>query len=63
MVVARNQGYLERSRRTSASEPLLPETIEFIKENLIQSNYHFELPHVFVVFGASVGIFLNKTIF
>lgn len=48
----------ERSRYNSASDPLLPETIQFIKKNLQQSNYNFEIPHVFVVFGASVGLFL-----
>ena len=49
-------------RNTSPSEPLLPETIQFIKENLKLSNYHFELPHVFVVFGAS-GDLAKKKIF
>jgi hypothetical protein len=45
---------MERQRKYSASEPLLPEAI-----NLIQTELHkydkFNLPHVFVVFGASVG--------
>jgi len=45
-----------RLRARSESEPLLPETIEFIKENLRKSGTcHFEQPHVFVVFGASVS--------
>jgi glucose-6-phosphate 1-dehydrogenase len=44
-------------RAFSASEPLLPETIQFIKESLERDgSVHFELPHVFVVFGASVWI-------
>ncbi|CAK5108472.1 unnamed protein product [Meloidogyne enterolobii] len=39
---------------TTESEPLLPDTIKFIKENLEKyGSVHFELPHVFVVFGAS----------
>lgn len=48
---------MERQRKYSASEPLLPEAI-----NLIQSELHrcdkFSLPHVFVVFGASVSYFV-----
>jgi len=44
---------------TTESEPLLPDTIKFIKENLEKyGSVHFELPHVFVVFGASVSNFL-----
>lgn len=43
-------------RRCSPSEPLLPETINFIRHNLQRPEYHFEeLPNVFVVFGASVS--------
>lgn len=44
-------------RKSSASEPLLPETIQFIKDSLKSSSYHPELPHVFVVFGASVSVY------
>jgi hypothetical protein len=43
------------NRAFSSSEPLLPETIKLIKENLEKyGQVHFELPHIFVVFGASV---------
>ena len=50
-------------RAFSSSEPLLPETIKFIKENLEKYGaVHFELPHVFVVFGAS-GDLAKKKIF
>jgi len=52
---------MDRQRKYSASEPLLPEAI-----NLIQTELHkydkFSLPHVFVVFGAS-GDLAKKKIF
>uniref|UniRef100_A0A183CTM1 Glucose-6-phosphate 1-dehydrogenase n=1 Tax=Globodera pallida TaxID=36090 RepID=A0A183CTM1_GLOPA len=48
-------------RSFSLSEPLLPETIKFIKESLEkQGELHFELPHVFVVFGASGDLAKKK---
>ncbi|KAI1733116.1 glucose-6-phosphate dehydrogenase, NAD binding domain-containing protein [Ditylenchus destructor] len=52
-----------RQRAASASEPLLPEVIQFIKDGLKQSHTcNFEVPHVFVVFGAS-GDLAKKKIF
>ncbi|KAH7721911.1 Glucose-6-phosphate 1-dehydrogenase [Aphelenchoides avenae] len=51
---------MPHERRPSASEPLLPETIQFIQEGLRKSEYHFEQPHVFVVFGASGDLAKKK---
>ncbi|CAD5226688.1 unnamed protein product [Bursaphelenchus xylophilus] len=52
---------MERQRRISASEPLLPEAISLIQEDLRKTET-FQLPHVFVVFGAS-GDLAKKKIF
>lgn len=51
---------MERLRRYSESEPLLPEAIHLIQTELHKYD-KFSLPHVFVVFGASVhsNIVLN----
>ncbi|KAL3108098.1 hypothetical protein niasHT_017592 [Heterodera trifolii] len=57
----RNGGMVLGQRTFSLSEPLLPETIKFIKESLEkQGELHFELPHVFVVFGASGDLAKKK---
>lgn len=44
-----------RVRNVSVSEPLKNETIQFIKESIMEKCGTYEQPHVFVVFGASVG--------
>lgn len=53
---------MERQRRVSASEPLLPQAISLIQEDL-RKCVTYKLPHVFVVFGASVSTFntINNT--
>lgn len=50
-------GGREQPRKFSPSEPLLPDSIAYIREQLRQANADYryeELPHVFVVLGASV---------
>uniref|UniRef100_A0A915E6N9 Glucose-6-phosphate 1-dehydrogenase n=1 Tax=Ditylenchus dipsaci TaxID=166011 RepID=A0A915E6N9_9BILA len=50
-----------RQRVLSESEPLLPQTIQFIKDSLKKyDSCDFEKPHVFVVFGASGDLAKKK---
>jgi hypothetical protein len=50
-------GKRDSPRKFSPSEPLLPQTIAFIRSSLHRhAEYQYEqLPNVFVVFGASVS--------
>uniref|UniRef100_A0A914VKB9 Glucose-6-phosphate 1-dehydrogenase n=1 Tax=Plectus sambesii TaxID=2011161 RepID=A0A914VKB9_9BILA len=50
----------DRNRIPSASEPLSPELLKFLRDSLVESHMQMEPPHVFVVFGASGDLAKKK---